>query len=242
MSLEQALSGIKFDDGMGKLESLPLVGYADLEGPRRAVYEESGCLSNCSPDIKVISAKYTSSDGAVVEHVVKWDGSTATPVLCECGISYEEVPPTAMVEYQYDEGGPWRLARISLEPMMAYKAHKFKLWREMLDKPSCEAAFARMLKAGPLNRLYDKLGFPMPADEEEAWKIVDEKSGKTVDIPRPVHALRVWDPNTDSYTDVSPIMDGAPADEEGMRTYWDTTMQELRAKHGNDYIDAMLAR
>jgi hypothetical protein len=48
------------------------------------------------------------------------------------------VPMTVgMVEYQYDPNGPWRLAKISLEPLEAYKASKFTLWRGMLEKPSC---------------------------------------------------------------------------------------------------------
>lgn len=34
-----------------------------------------------------------------------------------------------------------------------YKATKFKNWQDMLEKPSCEAAFARMLQIGPVNRL-----------------------------------------------------------------------------------------
>lgn len=42
-----------------------------------------------------------------------------------------------MVEYQYDPDGPWRLAKISFEPLEAYKASKFALWKGMLDKPSC---------------------------------------------------------------------------------------------------------
>lgn len=45
--------------------------------------------------------------------------------------------PVGMVEYQYDPNGPWRLAKISLEPLEAYKASKFTLWRGMLEKPSC---------------------------------------------------------------------------------------------------------
>ena len=34
-----------------------------------------------------------------------------------------------------------------------YKATKFKNWQGMLEAPSCEAAFARMLQIGPVSRL-----------------------------------------------------------------------------------------
>jgi len=55
---------------------------------------------------------------------------------------------------RYTANGPWRLSKVSLMALEGYKASKFKNWEEMLSKPSCEAAFARMLQIGPVNRLY----------------------------------------------------------------------------------------
>jgi hypothetical protein len=167
-----------------------------------------------------------------------------------------------MVEYQYDPDGPWRLAKISLEPLEAYKATKFTLWRGMLDKPTCsssshspsppphhsaslfftgEAAFARLLQSGAINRIYDKLGFPIPEDEQPAWRITDENTGKLVDIPRPVHRLRIWNPTHDGYDEVSALLGGAPGDEQ-LGEYWDGVMEEMRRKHGEEYILALLSR
>jgi hypothetical protein len=205
------------------------------------VYECSGCLKSRTPEDSVFAVKYAGENG-VVEHIILWNGSRSVPVLCECGISCEELSPTQMVEYQYDSDGPWRLAKISYEPMEAYKSHKFKMWREMLDKPSCEAAFARMIKSGPVNRLYDKLGFPISESEQDNWKITDEKTGKQVDIPRPVHALRIWNSEAGEYTMVSPIMVGAPPDDEALAEYWQETLVELKTKHGEDYVNSLLTR
>lgn len=239
--MEEAFRGIQFDDGMGNMSSLPFVSYEELSGERKALYEASGCLSSMTPEDVVYSVKYEGEQG-IVEHIVLWNGSRALPVFCECGISYELLSPTQMVEYQYEEGGDWRLAKISYEPMQAYKSHKFKMWREMLDKPSCEAAFLRMIKCGPINRLYDKFGFPIPEHEEADWKITDEKTGKQLDIPRPVFSLRIWNADTNSYTTVSPIMDGAPPTEEELAAYWQHTLEELREKHGGEYITTLLSR
>lgn len=192
----------------------------------------------------MIGATFDTEDFGAVQHVVAWDAgsSTATLVLSECGISYEEMSPSQLVEYQYEEGGPWSLAKMSLEPLQYYKSSKFQSWREMLDSPSCEAAFARMLQAGPLNCLYDKLGFPIPENEQSDWTITDDKSGKLVDIPRQVFALRVWDAVSGAYTPVSPLMGGAPEDSTALAAYWETTLEELRAKHGHEYIAKLLQR
>lgn len=242
-SLDEALQGLKFDNGMGKMVTFPLLGKKEMDPERVAIYTAAGCFSELGgTPSTVLGAKFDTEDFGPVEQVVGWDGSTATAVMSECGITYEVVSPTQLVEYQYEEGGPWALSKISLEPLEFYKNSKFKAWRDMLDAPSCEAAFARMIQAGPLNCIYDKLGFPIPENEQGQWTITDEKSGKLVDIPRPVFALRVWDASEDCYKSVSPLMGGAPADAAALAAYWETTMGELRAKHGDEYIDKLLAR
>jgi hypothetical protein len=208
-----------------------------------AIYAAAGCFSELGGvPSSVIGAKFDTEDFGPVQHIVAWDGTTATPVMSECGISYEELSPSQLVEYQYEEGGVWALAKMSLEPLQYYKSSKFKAWRDMLDAPSCEAAFARMIQAGPLNCIYDKLGFPIPENEQAEWTITDEKSGKLVDIPRQVAALRVWDASADCYAPVSPLMGGAPEDAAALAAYWEVTLGELRVKHGDEYITQMLAR
>lgn len=104
-----------------------------------------------------------------------------------------------------------------------------------------EAAFARLLQSGPINRIYDKFGFPIPEDEQAAWRITDENTGKLVDIPRPVHKLRLWNPSTDSYDEISASLGGAPSDAE-LNDYWLATLDEMKGKHGEEYIHTLLNR
>jgi hypothetical protein len=240
--LESALQSLEYDDGLGNLETLQLVSFSELDPARRNIYAETGCLSSISPSDIIYAVKYLNKDQKLIEHIVSWDNTTATPVIVECGITMEEMSPTALVEYQYDPNGPWRLSRISREGLEGYIAMKFRSWRGMLDKPDCEAAFARMLKLGPINRLYDKLGFPMPESEKASWVITDEKTGKLTDIPRPVFDLRIWDPVNNSYEHISPIMGGAPGTDDELAEYWRDTLVQLRALHGDEYVTMLLNR
>lgn len=86
------------------------------------------------------------------------------------------------------------------------------------------------------------MAFPLPDDDKDAWVITDEKTGKLVDIPRPVYALRIWDAGVDAYADISPLLAGAPATDEELTTYWQNTLDELRKKNGVDYIDGLLVK
>jgi len=45
----------------------------------------------------------------------------------------------------------------------------------------------------PYSRADDPISFPSPPAEAAAWQVQDENTGKPVDIPRPVRAIRVWD-------------------------------------------------
>jgi hypothetical protein len=148
------LQQIKYDDGLGNLqpyEPQQFRSFYELPEERKAIYVESGCFSS---NDKIYGVKYVKSDGTMIEHLIQESGENLLPIYCECGISYEPLSPSGdcffplssdpfslirlgMVEYQYDPEGPWRLAKISLEPLEAYKASKFTLWRGMLEKPSC---------------------------------------------------------------------------------------------------------
>lgn len=90
------------------------------------------------------------------------------------------------------------------------------------------------------HRIYDKLAFPLPEADKADWQITDEKTGKLVDIPRPVFALRIWDPKADCYADLSPLLAGAPKTDEELAEYWQTTLDELRKKNGEEYINGLL--
>lgn len=239
MSLEDKLRNLEFDDGMGNLTKLEYASHSALDEERREIYSSANLFDKTSD---VIAVKYFDNERNVVEHIVCVENDTVRPIISECAIMMEELSPTALVEYQYDMEGKWRLSRISLDPMVQYKAYKFKAWREMLDKPSCEAAFARMIQCGLINRLYDKLGFPIPDEEKSQWTVIDEKTGKEVDIPRPVYSLRIWNPSANAYDYISPVMEGAPETDEQADSYWQHTLLELKLFHGDEYVTSLLNR
>ena len=72
----------------------------------------------------------------------------------------------------------------------------------MLDTPDCEAQFRRMLQCGIVTNVYDKCMFPTPEALKEKYQVVDEKNGKTIDLPHPVSQLRIWNAESQSYDEV----------------------------------------
>ena len=67
----------------------------------------------------------------------------------------------------------------------------------------------------------------------------DENTGKPVDIPRPVQAIRVWDPAARAYKTLPSRMDGAPS-EADEKAFWAKTITELKELHGADQVDELL--
>lgn len=239
-SLEVQLRNIKFfNEFTQEFSLLPvLTSFTELDLSRRAIYLHAKCFQEKDT---VIAAHFTSADTSnpsAVEHLFCWDKKTATPVLSTCGISYDSFSPTCMIEYQYDAGGPYRLSKIALEPFLQYKKCKFRTWEKMLENPECQAAFSRMLKEGPMNHLFDSIAFPIPEDEILLWVAKNEK-GKNTEIPRPVFAFRLWDPIDNCYQPLSPLMDGAPENDEALKIYWESKLESLRASSGADYIESL---
>ena len=109
-----------------------------------------------------------------------------------------------------------------------------------------------------LARRFDPVAFASPAHEQDSWRVVQE-SGKTVDIPRPVHEIRVWDAASRAYTAIEARMGGAP-DAGSEDAYWVNLpgprratrrpaptapqaelLAELRQCHGSELVDSLLA-
>lgn len=64
-----------------------------------------------------------------------------------------------------------------------------------------------------------------------------KKPGTFVDIPRPVHELRVWDAASRGHVNVDSRMEGAPAAGEEEK-YWNDLLVQLREFHGADTVDS----
>lgn len=156
----------------------------------------------------------------------------------ECQVSLEEYSPSQLIEYTFNENGPWYLSPMSLPSLEQYRKTKFENWKHMIEHPDCEAAFKRLLNIGLINRMFDFHAFPSPDNEKHLYEVKDE-NGKTVMIPRPVKALRIWNPAKKKYDDVDCHLEGAPKDNE-VQQYWENMLNQFRLERGNEYIDKLL--
>ena len=160
----------------------------------------------------------------------------------ECQVTFEDVPLSLFVQYRFSEDSPtaWRVAAVTEEALVELKKAMFASWEEQIRRPSCEAAFRRLLQAGPISKVFDKHLFPTPAELKAKFQVVNETTGKLIDLPHPVEGLRVFDAATDAYRDIDPTLDGAPRGEVKTREYFDKLMSELREEFGSDYVAALL--
>jgi len=169
-----------------------------------------------------------------LEHAVRIrDGKDAAPLLIECKVSYEELPPAHLVEYRFADdaaksggGAEWRLSMVCLEYLLAFRAGKFADWEKRLLQPTCKAEFRRMMGIGPVYNVFDHHMFPSPGDEKDSFEVADDH-GKKVILPRPVAALRIWSTEKQQYEEVDPTLDGAPAPAE-RDVYWATMCEKLQ--------------
>merc|ERR1712194_952589 len=116
-----------------------------------------------SGQVVAIVAKGPSGDSKEFTAVLKGDGASAELVMGSCQITFEDLTPSDCIEYSFaDEPGQWNLAQVSLEALETYRGMKFDAWKNMLDKPTCEAQFRRMLNIGVVTQLFDPQLFPTP--------------------------------------------------------------------------------
>merc|ERR1712187_613152 len=124
-------------------------------------------------------------------------------------------------------------AQISRDALETYRAMKFEAWRKMLLEPTCEAQFRRMLQIGMLTQLFDPHVFPTPERFQSMYQVTDEKTGKLIQLPHPVAALRVWNVADQAYEDIDPHLTGAPPMEQKDQ-WWNEFLASLSAQHGED--------
>ena len=173
-----------------------------------------------------------------VEKIIVIDGGEVDMVELEDKITMEDLPPSSLIEYTFYDNGPWFLAPMSLLSLEGYRKTKFANWKNMIENPTCEAAFKRLLNIGLITNMFDHVAFPSPENEKKDW-IVQDEHGKDVVIPRPVKGLRVWNVNNRKYKQVQAHLDGAPQSEEAQK-YWNEMLDKFREQRGKDYIDNLL--
>ena len=186
----------------------------------------------------------TANGGARVEYIFTRDSEGALSLApCECVVMYVDMSLSAGLEYCFADEEPypvWHLTSLSLGAFESFRETKFELWEKELKSPSCEAAFRRMLQTGPVYRVFDSNMFPTPPHLADKYKVIDEKTGKTATVPHPVAQCRIWSPSLDDYESVNAQLQGAPKSEEEAKIYWAQFIMQLKAIHGEEYINELM--
>ena len=218
---------VLLDEDEEPVSSRQVIG--EISAERRDVWSSRIDLSS-SP--KVVAVQCTGGRG-LLEHAVcirrDLGAATAIPLLLECKVSCEPLPPAHLVEYKFDSDTDdtlttWRLSMVCLDYLLAFRAGKFADWEKRMLQPTCKAEFRRMFAIGPVYTVYDHYMFPSSEQEQSRFQVTDDH-GKTVILPRPVAALRIWSVEKQAYEEVDPTLDGAPVDREA---YWKELVERLR--------------
>ncbi|ETO26154.1 hypothetical protein RFI_10983 [Reticulomyxa filosa] len=224
--------------------ALTIISIRPLEKERKEIY--SAVISDLNEgEVVVCECKPSDNleDGDLVERiiVVKLDEKECNNIITECKISLDEFPPSGLVEYTFDEKADkarWYLSQMCLASLEHYKGNRFRLWKEMIEKPDCKATFRRLLRIGVINRMFDHVAFPSPDHEKADWEVKND-SGKIVIMPRPIQGLRQWNVSKRAYDQISPLLPGAPTDSE-KEEYWKAMLVKFKEQHGEQEIADLL--
>jgi len=238
---EEAIKGIRLecDDG-----ELTYVSHRALEPDRQRILATA--FPECAPEAaRAVAIAATTPDGAKKESIallpLSDSGGAPRVIVGSCQITFEDLSPSDCIEYAFAEApDEWKMAQLSLEALENYRSKKFQAWQAMLMEPTCEAQFRRMLQIGCVATLYDPHVFPTPEAHKESYQVTDERTGKLIVLPHPVKKLRIWDAATNSYRAIDTQLSGAPSEEQ-KEQWWSNFLKELEAKHGQEYIEGLLA-
>ena len=79
----------------------------------------------------------------------------------------------------------------------------------------------------------------MPTADTAAWSGVNDQ-GKPVEIPRPAHAVRVWDAELRMYAAYDPQLNGAPVSPADIDAWFVGRVQRLKRSYGGPFLDALV--
>ena len=190
--------------------------------------------------------------GELIETIVRCD--TMEHCKYEDLIMCAEDSLAGLAEAQFEEGGNWVLSRGGRDGIEQEKASLFGNYEGSItkDPPDCLSTLRRMLQAGPITKLYtgggskfvpshEGFALRMPAADVAAWQMVNDK-GELADIPRPSHALRLWDAASRSYASMDATLDGAPTDAASTDAWFVGVVRKLKASNyvGPAILDALV--
>ena len=192
-----------------------------------------------------VTCSVNGDESEVVETIVAASaGGPPTHCVFTDPIYYSETSLAALVEGQFEEGGPWTTSRGADSAFRDEKANHFKHYEAAITQqnPECLATLRRMLQAGPITRCYSGGGRPphvkshegfslrMPPEELPQWQTLGDK-GDLQDIRRPSHALRAWDARARRYTPIDPTLDGAPSTPAATDEWYVGVVRKLASSH-----------
>lgn len=220
-------------------EVMTMVSHRLLDVQRKKVFASS--FPQCTEEALVVAITAKDSSDKLKEFIAIVKGETSELVQGSCQISFEDLSPSECIEYVFAEAPEeWALAQVSLEALETYRGMKFEAWKHMLEKPTCEAQFRRMLQLGIVTALYDPQLFPTPDALKAQYQVTDDRTGKLIQLPHPVKEMRVWDPTKQQYAKIDTHLTGAPSEAE-KESWWKDFVQKMRAEHGDEYISGLLA-
>lgn len=217
-------------------EPVEYLSHSMLDPARQKVF--SSAFPECGEGSTVVAILGKMGDVKKELVAVFTDGQPKL-VTGSCQITYEDLSPSDCIEYCFAESGEWAMAQLSRDALETYRGMKFESWQKMLLEPTCEAQFRRMLHIGVVSRLYDQVVFPTPADLLSSYQVTDEKTGKLINLPHPVSALRCWNASAQAYESIDPHLTGAPAEEE-KDAWWANMINDLKEKHGEEYVVGLI--
>eukprot|EP00930_Biecheleria_cincta_P099136 TRINITY_DN90781_c0_g1_i1.p1 TRINITY_DN90781_c0_g1~~TRINITY_DN90781_c0_g1_i1.p1 ORF type:complete len:522 (+),score=110.83 TRINITY_DN90781_c0_g1_i1:46-1566(+) len=210
-----------------------------MEPERQAIYTAQ--FADMAGADKVV-AVITEGVGGAKEFTAVVKGESVSVVKGACAITLAEMLPSEGIEYSFSEDpDKWALAQISKDALEMYRTKKFDQWKDMLTKGECEAQLRRMLLAGVVSCVYDEHVFPTPEEYRHLFKVKCEKTGRMVNIPHPVAALRVWNAAESKYDTLDARLAGAPANAD-KDAVWGEILKTLKEARGADYIDELMSK
>ncbi|KAF4677430.1 hypothetical protein FOL47_001642 [Perkinsus chesapeaki] len=240
--IAEAVSKLELVDDIG--DPVKITGYYLMDSPLDKERLER-YINTFAPGDKGrdgIAVTCQTSDGETVEYdCINTGSGTLEPIMGTCQVMYSEEPCTRFLEYNFKDDLTWRQSQVTLDPVLQFRDKKFAIWKEQLEHPSCEAAFRRLLQLGLVTNVFDKHMFPTPEHLINEYRVEDENTGKLIDLPHPVNALRLWNASTRSYDAIDPHLAGAPRGEEEAKKVWEDMLNEFREQQGTEYINELLA-
>lgn len=239
-ALAKLLAGLTYKNADG--EAMSYVSHQPLDAARRKGI--ASAFPEVAEDGFACFLVSTTKDGSVKDFIVRvkegHQPSHATVVMGSCQIMFEDLSPCDCIEYAFPEAPEeWRVAQLSQDALEQYRGMKFDSWQDMLKAPTCEAQFRRMLQIGMISQFYDPQLFPTPAALKSKYQVQDEKTGKMIDLPHPVNALRIWNATSRSYKAIDTQLTGAPSAAEADK-WWSEFVKDLRSKHGEEYVKGLM--